>query len=250
MRLLRRHPDRDEVAERQSGGDPAPDEEAPAGERGGGAPEPPRGERQGVVPDVDRVPPERPGPDAAPPDHGGPVVPDARAGDTGDEARPISADQPDLAPERAEPVETERIKTDEVVVARWSWADGVVALAGAALALIGAVALVRTGVNSTWFRPEVEVLGASHTALLGALEVGAGALLVLSAVARSRVLITLLGLAVAVAGAVAAIETAEFSRELAIETWWGWTLAGAGVVVALLALVPRRGRVERIVRTG
>ena len=67
--------------------------------------------------------------------------------------------------------------------------------AGAALAVVGSVALLRTGIDGTWFRPRVEVLDADHTALLGALEIGAGLLLLLVGLTGSRVPVAILGLA-------------------------------------------------------
>jgi hypothetical protein len=154
-----------------------------------------------------------------------------------------------VAPVADRPVRAERVETEDVVIRRWSWADAAVALVGAGLALVGILAMTRTGVNSSWFSPVENVLDASHTQLLGAIETAAGALLVLAALGRTRILATLIGLAMAVGGAYAAIETAEVARELAIEDWWAWTMAGLGVLVVLLAIVPRRGRVERVVRT-
>ena len=46
--------------------------------------------------------------------------------------------------------------------------------AGAVLAVVGAVALLRAGVDESWFTPQVQVLDADHTALLGVAEIGAG----------------------------------------------------------------------------
>jgi len=115
--------------------------------------------------------------------------------------------------------------------------------AGAALAVVGSVALVRTGIDGTWFRPRTEVLDADHTALLGALEIGAGLLLLLGGLTGSRVLVAILGLAMALGATAAAIEPQELQRELAIESWWAWTLAAAGVVLTLSALqAPREHR--------
>ncbi|HEX8804006.1 MAG TPA: hypothetical protein VF743_07425 [Acidimicrobiales bacterium] len=136
--------------------------------------------------------------------------------------------------------------TGEIVVRRWSWADAVVALIGAGITLIGVVAMTRAGVDSSWYRPRVEVLDAQHTALLGAIEAGVGALLMLTAVFRLRILSTLIGLGMVVAGAYAAIESGELYRELAIEDWWALSAAGVGVLVVLLGLAPRRARVERV----
>ncbi|HZA88537.1 MAG TPA: hypothetical protein VE466_16850, partial [Acidimicrobiales bacterium] len=52
--------------------------------------------------------------------------------------------------------------------------------AGAGLAIVGCVVLLRTGVDETWLRPRAEFLDADHTALLGALEIGAGLILLLA----------------------------------------------------------------------
>jgi hypothetical protein len=119
--------------------------------------------------------------------------------------------------------------------------------AGAALAVVGSVALVRTGIDATWFRPRVEVLDADHTALLGALEIGAGLLLLLVGLTGSRVPVAILGLAMALGATAMAIEPEELQRELAIERWWAWTLAVAGVVLTLAALQAPRERRTTVV---
>lgn len=109
---------------------------------------------------------------------------------------------------------------------------------GVALAIIGSVALMRAGVDETWFQPRVQVLDADHTALLGVLEIGAGVALIVSGATGSRVLVAILGLALAVGAAALAVEPAELQRELAIERWWAWVLAAAAAVLVLSALSP------------
>lgn len=147
------------------------------------------------------------------------------------------------------PARREREVVDEVVVRRWSIADALITALGAALAVVGVLGLVRAEVNGTWYQPVVEVATADHTPLLAAVEVGVGVLIALAGIARRRIIATLLGVGTAVAAAVAALETAEVSRELAIEDWWAWVLFAGGVLVALLAVVPRKGRIERVTRT-
>jgi hypothetical protein len=120
-------------------------------------------------------------------------------------------------------------------------------LAGAALAVVGSIALLRAGVDGTWFRPRVEVLDADHTALLGALEIGAGLLMVLVGLTGSRVAVAILGVTMALGATVAAIEPEELQRELAIEPWWAWTLAAAGVVLTLSTLQAPRDRRKTLV---
>jgi hypothetical protein len=119
--------------------------------------------------------------------------------------------------------------------------------AGAALAIAGCVVLLRTGLDETWFRPRTEVLDADHTALLGVLEIGAGLILLLAGLTGSRVLVAILGLALALGATALAIEPEELQRELAIERWWAWTLAAIGVVVTLSALQAPRERRKAVV---
>jgi hypothetical protein len=118
---------------------------------------------------------------------------------------------------------------------------------GAALAVVGAVALVRTGIDGTWFRPRVEVLDADHTALLGAVEIGAGLLLLLAGLTGKRAPVAIVGLAIALGATAMAIEPEELQRELAIERWWAWTLAAAGVVLTLGTLQAPRERHKTVV---
>ena len=157
-------------------------------------------------------------------------------------------------PDRTEiveqPVEPRLATERDVAVERWSLSDVLIALVGAAMTVVGAIALVRTGVDRSWYRPVTEVLEANHTPLLGAIEVGAGVLLMLAGAFRSRALAALIGLAMVVGGILGAVETSEVSRELAIEDWWAWLAVGVGAFVTLIALVsPKRTVVERVAET-
>ncbi|MGH9211565.1 MAG: hypothetical protein ACRD2C_12910 [Acidimicrobiales bacterium] len=129
----------------------------------------------------------------------------------------------------------------------WPVASIAAAAAGAVLAVIGIVAVIRAGLNETWFAPEVEVLRADHTPLLGALQVGAGVLLLVLGLAGSRLLVAVAGIAGALLCTAAAVEPEELARELAIESWWAWVLAGAGVALTLLALYEPRQRTRNTV---
>jgi peptidoglycan/LPS O-acetylase OafA/YrhL len=113
---------------------------------------------------------------------------------------------------------------------------------GAALAIIGIVALVRGDLNESWDAPVTTVLDIDHTPLLAALEVAAGALLVLFGMTGRRFLAMLAAVGVAVAAAVAAVEPGRLATQYALEEWWAWTVAGAAAFVALVLMLPSRRR--------
>jgi hypothetical protein len=115
-------------------------------------------------------------------------------------------------------------------------------VAGAALAVIGIVALARTDLNQSWDQPSTTVLDIDHTPLLAALEVGAGALLVLMGLTGRRFLAMLAAVGIAVAAVAAAIEPGRLATQYALEEWWAWTVAGAAAVVALVLMLPSRHR--------
>jgi hypothetical protein len=119
--------------------------------------------------------------------------------------------------------------------------------AGVALAIVGAVVLMRTGIDETWFEPQVRVLRADHTPLLGLLEIGVGVALIVAGATGSRVVVAILGLTLAIAAAALAVEPAELQRELAIERWWAVVLAAGGAVLVLSALAPPVARRRAVV---
>ena len=127
----------------------------------------------------------------------------------------------------------------EVVQYKWSPANVLVVLAGVALAAVGVLALTRTEINETWYTPVETVARINHTPLLAALEVGAGALLVILGLLGVRMLTAFVCLVGAVAAAVAAMDPARFETELAIERWWAIALAAGGAALAILLMLPR-----------
>jgi hypothetical protein len=129
--------------------------------------------------------------------------------------------------------------TPEVVQYQWSPANVLVVLAGVALAALGILALIRTEINETWYTPVETVARINHTPLLGAIEVGVGALLVILGLLGVRTLTAFVCLAGAVAAAVAAMDPSRFETELAIERWWAIALAAGGAALAVLLMLPR-----------
>jgi uncharacterized membrane protein HdeD (DUF308 family) len=133
---------------------------------------------------------------------------------------------------------------------RWDLGSVLATAAGIALAVLGAVVLVRTGINETWYSPVEEVAGIRHTPLLGIIELGVGVLLILAGLAGNNLLAAIIAFGAAIAAAVVAIDTDRFREELGMEQWWATTLAIVGGVLALLLLATRAVRHHRTVDTG
>lgn len=157
--------------------------------------------------------------------------------------------------EHREPVETERARSgddaagrEEVVetsTTRWDLGSVLATAVGVALIVIGVLALMRTGVNSTWYDPVENVAGLSHTPLLGAIEVGVGALLVLAGLAGARMFAALVALVAGVAALIVAIEPSLADRELAIDRGWAIALAIGGLTLAFVLILSRERHHER-----
>lgn len=137
----------------------------------------------------------------------------------------------------------------ETVRPRWDVASMLAVAAGVALVVIGAIALVRAEIDSTWYDPVVSVLGADHTALLGAIEVGVGAVLIIAGLAGARAFAALVALLAGIGAAIVAIEPELVDRELAIDRGWAVALAVGGILLALiLAMAPGRTYERRVER--
>jgi hypothetical protein len=154
--------------------------------------------------------------------------------------------------EETEPRDTahegEVVDERDVTSKRWTPATLLAVTAGAALAAVGVIALTRTELDRSWYRPVEQVAEIDHTPLLAAIEIGVGALLVIFALAGFRSLATLVCLAAGIAALVAAIDPEQFSRELAIERPWAIVLAAGAGVLALLMVAPWPTGSDRTVR--
>ena len=133
----------------------------------------------------------------------------------------------------------------DLVESPWSLGSVLVLLAGAALAVLGVVAGIRTGIDDTWYRPVEAVAGLRHTALLAALEVGVGVLLVIASLAGARSLAAMGCISGAMAAGVATIEPQLVADELALQRSWAITLTAAGAGLAVASMVPWPHFVER-----
>ena len=150
----------------------------------------------------------------------------------------------DEKPER-DVLQEPRLERWDLVQSRWNLGSALVLLAGAALAVLGAAAVVRTGINETWFSPAEEVAGIRHTPLLATIEAGVGLLLVIAGLAGAPSLAVFVSISAAMAAGVGALEPDLGAGRLAAERWWLIALAVAGAGLAVLSMVPWPHFVER-----
>jgi hypothetical protein len=140
-------------------------------------------------------------------------------------------------------------RTTSSTPSRWDLGSVLATAAGIALAVLGAVALVRTGVDGTWYTPVEEVAGITHTPLLAIIELGVGVALILAGLSGNNLVAAIIAFAGAVAAAVVAIDTDRFREELGMEQRWATTLAIVGGLLALVLLATRAMRHHRAVDT-
>lgn len=175
----------------------------------------------------------------------------AMAVPTADRPLPPPAYAVPLAGPRPNPMLPASEHESSVVVSRQrlSVASLLGAVAGIALVAVGLIAVLRGGLGGPIDEPVVEVMGLTHTPLLGLVDIGMGLLLLLAAVTASRGALALLGSLGIVAGAVALAETSEVQQRLAAESAFGWMWIGAGALIALTAwMLPVYDREVRKVR--
>ncbi len=119
----------------------------------------------------------------------------------------------------------------------------IAAIVGLVILVIGLIAIVRNGFGTPLSDSRLEVLGFTHTTVLGLIEIGLGAALLISGATRSRSGEVLFGSALGIAGFVGAVQTESFVESLALESSMAWLAVLAAVVVVLSALMlPRFAR--------
>lgn len=124
-------------------------------------------------------------------------------------------------------------------------------LAGVVLAIIGALAVTRSGIDGTLNQPVKDVAGLSQSALVGLVELGAGLLLIVSAASiELRGLMGFVGALLIAAGIVTAASTTTMLSDLGTEKASGWLLVVVGVVSLVAAMMPSFVRSERVVSSN
>ncbi len=126
---------------------------------------------------------------------------------------------------------------------RFAFDSAIVGIVGLAAMIVGFIAVTRAGVDGPMDQPVVTVLGFTHTATLGAIEIAIGLCLLVSAATTSSAAAAFFGLVLGVAGVVAAVQADSFKRSLAIQPRLAWIAVAAAALVVLVSLfVPRLER--------
>jgi asparagine N-glycosylation enzyme membrane subunit Stt3 len=124
----------------------------------------------------------------------------------------------------------------------------IAAIAGLVILVVGLIAVVRGGFDGQMSDPVVQVVGFTHTTVLGLIEIAIGAALLISGATRSRSGAVLFGSALGIAGFVGAVQTKSFTKSLALESSMAWLAVLVAVVVVLAALMmPRFNRQSTVI---
>jgi hypothetical protein len=136
---------------------------------------------------------------------------------------------------------------EETVVERgFSPGQILIVLAGIASLALGIAAVAKTGLDGSLSEPVESVLGWNHTALLGIIEIAAGAVLILSGLrAGARWIGGLVGIAAIVGGALILGRLDWTMDELGAERDFGWVAIIIGAVAVIGAAIPRVRRRSR-----
>jgi len=142
-------------------------------------------------------------------------------------------------------------KTTVTTVRRFSIGQLLSGIVGSILTVFGVVALVRTGIDGTFDRPVVDVVGLAHSSIIGLVELGVGVLILLGAVARDmRALGGFMGLLLFIFGVVVVAASDEILLKLGTERTTGWFLMIMGAAAAATAALPTTTRTTHRVSTG
>jgi hypothetical protein len=112
-------------------------------------------------------------------------------------------------------------------------------LLGAALAIVGALALMKTGVSSDLNTPLTTVFGMTHSPAVGIIELAAGLLILVSAASEaSRPAMGFIGVLLLAAGIIGAVSSLEIQTKVGFEPDTAWFLALAGFIALVAAMLP------------
>jgi hypothetical protein len=140
-----------------------------------------------------------------------------------------------------------RTATSRVVVSPGQVIAGVL---GLVVAIIGVVTVARAGIDSSMNDPIVRAAGFDQSALLGAIEVGLGLLLILGALSyAARGLIIGVGVIMVLGGVFIGAASSDLLRDVGTVHSTGWAIMVAGIIAIVAGSLGRIVRTQRSVKS-
>jgi hypothetical protein len=140
-----------------------------------------------------------------------------------------------------------RTATSRVVVSPGQVIAGVL---GLVVAVIGVVTVARAGIDSSMNDPIVRASGFDQSALLGAIEVGLGLLLILGALSyAARGLIIGVGVIMVLGGVFIGAASSDLLRDVGTVHSTGWAIMVAGSIAIVAGSLGRIVRTQRSIKS-
>ena len=140
-----------------------------------------------------------------------------------------------------------RTATSRVVVSPGQVIAGVL---GIFVAIIGVITVSRAGIDSSMNDPIVRAAGFNQSALLGAIEVGLGLLLILGALSyAARGLIIGVGVIMVLGGVFIGAASSDLLRDVGTVHSTGWAIMVAGIIAIVAGSLGRVVRTQRSVKS-
>lgn len=139
--------------------------------------------------------------------------------------------------------------TDVVVAERRGWFSPgrvITLLLGVLVAVVGAVVLLRTGVDSDLARPTTTVFSVPQSAIIGLADLLVGLLLILSSLSEdARPIATVVGILSIAAGIIAMAASPTLQDDVGFTAATGWWAIVVGLVAVVASVLPSVWRVRR-----
>jgi hypothetical protein len=140
-----------------------------------------------------------------------------------------------------------RTATSRVVVSPGQVVAGVL---GLVVAIIGVMTVARAGIDSSMNDPIVRAAGFDQSALLGAIEVGLGLLLILGALSyAARGLIIGVGVIMVLGGVFIGAASTDILRDVGTVHSTGWAIMVAGSIAIVAGSLGRIVRTQRSIKS-
>ncbi len=140
-----------------------------------------------------------------------------------------------------------RVATSRLVVSPGQVIAGVL---GLVVAVIGIMAVSRGGIDGSMNVPMVRTAGVDQSAMLGAVELGVGLLLILGALSyAARSLIVAVGVVMVLGGVFVGAAGTIILRDLGTVHGTGWVIMVGGIIAIVAGSLGRMVRTRRSVKT-